>query len=186
MRNLNAKIVKIYVPKIIDDKNIKKSLETELFNISTALNDLYNSTDTSCIFTKTISNTITLSTTSSVNIAVLNIKSSENYNRTLKIELPYLYKTVVAAGETDTSIIIEIKKRNGTVIGFSSLKNVGFNPYYTNLPIVTAPIEVGFQGELTVSVRLITTGTLDAVSLDSKSNTTKIIATLSSNSGDLS
>ena len=83
MRNLNAKIVKIYVPKLIDDKNIKKSLEFELFNISTAFNDLYNSTDTSCIFTKSITQTITLSNTNTVNIVTLNVKSSENYNRLL-------------------------------------------------------------------------------------------------------
>ena len=88
MRNLNAKIVKIYVPKIIDDKNIKKSLENELFNISTALNDLYNSTDTSCIFTKTIPQSFTLSNTTPVDIVTLSIKSSENYNRLLKIEFP--------------------------------------------------------------------------------------------------
>ena len=185
MRNLNAKIVKIYVPKIIDDKNIKKSLESELFNISTALNDLYNSTDTSCIFTKTIPQSFTLSTTTSVNIVTFTVKSSENYNRTLKIELPYLYKTVTNAGETDTSIVIEVKK-GSTVISSTFLNNVGFTPYYANLPNITAPINVGFQGDVTVSIKLITTGTVDAVSFDSRTNNPKVIATLSSNSGDLS
>lgn len=185
MRNLNAKIVKIYVPKLIDDKNIKKSLEFELFNISTAFNDLYNSTDTSCIFTKSIAQTIILSNTTAVNIVTLNVKSSENYNRLLKIELPYLYKTVAAVGETDTSIVIEIKN-GSTVLGSSTLNNVGFNPYYTNLPITTAPIPVGFQGDVVVSIRLTTSGTVDAVSLDSKTTSPKVTATLSSNSGDLS
>lgn len=185
MRNLNAKIVKIYVPKIIDDKNIKKSLENELFNISTALNDLYNSTDTSCIFTKTIPQSFTLSNTTSVDIVTLSIKSSENYNRLLKIELPYLYKTVLNSGETDTSIVIEVKK-GSTIISSTFLNNVGFNPYYTNLPTVTAPINVGVQGDIVVSIKLKTSGTVDSVSFDSRTSVPKVIATLSSNSGDLS
>ena len=186
MRNLNAKIFKLYVPKILDSLDLKKSMETELFNISNAFNDLYNLTDTSNSIGKTITSTYTLLDNTPQLISTININNSENYPRTLLIELPYLYKTVTPLGETDTNINIELKDSSDIIIGSASINGVGFNQYEASLPKVIANINVGYLGEVKVYINLSSSGTIDPVIFNSRSSDTKLIATLTSNIGDIS
>lgn len=186
MRNLNAKVFKLYVPKILDNNDLKKSMESELFNISTTFSDLYNLTDTSGSFYKTIPNTYTISDTTPILISTVTVEKSENYVRVLSVEIPYFYKTVSNLGETDTDIVIDLKNSEGVSIGSETINGVGFNPYELPLPKVIGNINVGYKGDIKIYISLRTTVTVDPVIFKSRSDSPKVVIELSSNVGDLS